>query len=139
MSQLTTNTATIDELITIANNLPDAGGSSEGGIQYEIVTIPSGVDFINITYSLPRVTGAYGSANYLEDFHSEGAVLGIFNNNFNHISHLSYSAYGNVVNVETGSDYITYSNGVMSAYLSYTTLNSIQVMLINDPSCEALL
>lgn len=29
MSQLTTNTATIDELITIANNLPDAGSGGE--------------------------------------------------------------------------------------------------------------
>lgn len=29
MSQLTTNTTTIDELITLANNLPDAGGGGE--------------------------------------------------------------------------------------------------------------
>lgn len=29
MSQLTTNTTTIDELITIANNLPDAGSGGE--------------------------------------------------------------------------------------------------------------
>ena len=29
MSQLTSNTTTIDELITIANNLPDAGSGGE--------------------------------------------------------------------------------------------------------------
>ena len=40
MSQLTTNTTTIDELITIANNLPDAGGGgSSGGVETCTVVI----------------------------------------------------------------------------------------------------
>ena len=39
MSQLTTNTTTIDELITIANNLPDAGSGGSGGVETCTVTL----------------------------------------------------------------------------------------------------
>lgn len=42
MSQLTTNTTTIDELITLANNLPDAGSGGSGGGSVETCTVTIG-------------------------------------------------------------------------------------------------
>jgi hypothetical protein len=70
-TQLQTNNNALDALITrvnaakdVAASLPEAGsggGGSTGGVEYEIITIPSGA--ISATYTLPRVTNAYGAYN----------------------------------------------------------------------------
>lgn len=121
----------------VSGSYEGSGGSGSGGIQYEVVTIPSGVDILNIPYSLPRVTAAYGGISGLESFTTEGAVLGVLNNAFCYIDGMS-AGFGGAIYVDTSTSYITYSNGIMSGYLSYTTLNSIDVILINDPSAEAI-
>ena len=87
--------------ITDNFNVPDlvektcealAGSGGSDGIEYEIVTIPSGVNAINIPYSLQRVTGAYGGVKGLLSFKQEenGAILGVQNNSLCYIDNITY-------------------------------------------------
>ena len=68
MSQLTTNTATIDELITMANNLPDAGsgGGSGGSVETCTVTVNGGGNPLQAFYTTYE-NGIYGNGyRYLD-------------------------------------------------------------------------
>ena len=58
MSQLTTNTTTIDECITLANSLPDAG-SGGGAVETCTVTINAGSYIVDRVYYLAYETDEY--------------------------------------------------------------------------------
>lgn len=111
------------------------GGSGSGlGIEYEIVTIPTGIG--EVTYSLPRITAAYGTTpDSLMSFEGTGGILSIRNNSMMYIDLLEEGPDGYAM--ETGSAPIIYSNGVINMG-SFSRPNSIEVILINDPSATAI-
>lgn len=74
MSQLTTNTVTIDELITMANNLPDAGSGGSGGGSVETCTVTIGAD-----------SGLSGPV-YCTVLSETGASFNTFTHNYNEVS-----------------------------------------------------
>lgn len=137
-TQLQENNARLTSLIETLSG--KAAGGSGGSIEYEIVTIPAGIDVLSIPHSLARVTNAYGCpSGSITNINSEGVLTGVRDNTIILSIDLYYDPNSGAINVELGSDYITYSNGLVSGYLSYTSQNSLQVILINDPSKDALI
>lgn len=143
-TELQSNNADLQTILNKVNALPEAGSggggeSGGGGIEYEIVTIPANISGGQCTvhYSLSRVTGAYGGCSEAwETYTTEGLLIGVKNNSLYFIEGLMAS--NKTAYMDTADEYITYSNGTMSFFFIYDNPNSIDVLLINDPSAEAI-
>ena len=59
------------EVLDLVNALPDAGGSGGASVEYEIITIPAGAT--SATYTLPRVTAAFGSLTSIFSYSPESS------------------------------------------------------------------
>ena len=130
--QLTLNSTALDKLKAKVQTLPNTGESS-GGVEYEIITIPAGAT--TVSYSLPRVTAAYGTINeYLLEYKGTGGFLSIRNDILYYINYISGNS---PVRIETSSILIRYENGVMKID-GPGGPNDMEVILVNDPSAPAI-
>lgn len=115
-----------------------SGGSSDGGIQYEIITIPAGAT--SATYTLPRLTSVYGSVRGLFEVSSRdnnyGAILSVCDNLFYYISILTAS--GSMADVQIDSARIYYQDGNITWDSGGVVINPVELILINDPNKSEL-
>lgn len=132
MANLQNHIASLESLIDKANALPDAE-SGGNGIEYEIITIPAGAT--TVSYSLSRVTTAYGTINeYLLEYKGTGGFLSIRNDILYYINYISGNS---PVRIETSSILIRYENGVMKID-GRGGPNDMEVILVNDPAAPAI-
>lgn len=111
------------------------GSGSSSGVEYEIVTIPAGTG--KVTYSLPRITAAYGATpDSIMEFEGTGGLLSLRNNSLIYIDLLEKNSLRGY-RMETSSYPIYYSNGVIGVE-GLNRPNSIEAILINDPSATAI-
>ena len=139
-TELQSNNTDLQTILNKINALPEAGGGG-GGIEYEIVTIPAniGAKQCTVPYSLSRVTGAFGGCSEAwETYTTAGLLIGVKNNSIYFIDGLISEKNSTTVFLDTADEYITYSNGTMSFWFSHNNPNSIDVLLINDTSAEAI-
>lgn len=130
-AETTEYTAQLDELESTINSLPDAGSGSGGGeIQYEIVTIPAGAT--SATYTLPRVTNAYGSMTEWSEF-PVNTIISVCDNLVSFVAYVdTYSE-----KVETDTNLIYYNKGTITFEVGVVN-DAISLLLVNDPSKETL-
>lgn len=136
-SELQSNNTDLQSILETINNLPSAGGGSGGGqIEYEIITVPAGAT--SATYTLSRVTAAYGcltatiSDRFANDEYHRVAV-GVWNNLLRCITYVCYDSSNYGVEIELSSDSIDFNNGTINFY-GATFLEPINILLINDPN-----
>lgn len=117
-------------------NVPTSGGGG-AAIEYEIITIPAGAT--TATYTLPRVTAAYGSlAEPVETIRNPEVdnagyiyIMGIHDTLSRGIAYISGSS------VDIDSDMVTYHNGVVS--LNDNKVGAkFKLLLVNDPNANAI-
>lgn len=109
MSQLTTNTTTIDELITMANSLPDVG--SGGGSEVETCTITINKSgsacqmtylTINGTEIIPAsITWAYGESKVINNVVGNSIITILVDMNSNTIASSGDATVINTIMTET--------------------------------------
>ncbi len=101
----------------------NVAGSGGGGVEYEIITIPKGAT--SATYTLPRVTNAFGSLEtYVEDF---DGIAGVTN---------SLCQY--FYNYGSDTFPIYYNRGTISWMGGAPTIDTLTLILVNDPNKNVL-
>jgi hypothetical protein len=141
-TQLQTNNTALDALITrvnaakdVAASLPEAGGGSGGGIEYEIIRISPGAT--SATYTLPRVTAAYGCCPGGITETAEGCIVSIKDLYMQYIQ-LSTFPGGDMLRLEA-NECLSYANGSVSGWSGVGHFGGIfSLLLINDPNAEAI-
>jgi hypothetical protein len=117
-------------------NVPTSGGGG-AAVEYEIVTIPAGAT--SATYTLPRVTAAFGGLAEPvgtirnSDVTNAGYIyiMSISDTLSRGLYDISNSA------VEIDSDMVTYHNGVVS--LNGNKVGAkLKLLLVNDPNANAI-
>lgn len=117
------------------------GGGSSSGVEYEIITIPAGAT--SATYTLSRVTNAYGSMLYgydeIEDV--DGAfVTGIIDDLaivINGYVYYDNADYSYVCGIGKDSVPVRYNKGTVT-WDNETIYTPITLILINDPNKDVL-
>lgn len=113
-----------------------SGGAS--GVEYEIITIYAGAT--SATYTLPRVTNAYGSITSFFDVNTDdewyGSVVSVDDN----MMHFVYLLESTPIGAEfaTDSAQIYYNRGTITWDDSLIISDDINVLLVNDPSKDVL-
>lgn len=114
-------------------NVAGSGGGS--AVEYEEIVIPEGAT--SATYTLSRVTAAYGAVvfGFLDEYRGNdvngGFVLSVVNSRVQLISFLYNSA------IEMDSSYIYYNQGIAQLECS-APKRDLKLVLINDPNANAI-
>lgn len=135
MSNLTNNTTQLEALLTKVNNLPEVGGNTGSEVQYEIITIPAGAT--SATYTLPRVTNAYGAPELsLNTVLTQNMAFGITDGLCSYVSALSIK--NNQLTCEFDTCVVYYNQGVLTFANEVSIEEDIYAVLVNDPNKDAL-
>lgn len=133
--------ALVEQLISAMQGKSVPGGDASGGIQYEIITIPAGAT--SATYTLPRVTHAYGSREPVKmTYKSESNLQPIFSIRGTDVIYVD-DIWGitvggeDLVRMDILCGYVRYDSGTITLYDGYVDV-PLTLLLVNDPSAPAI-
>lgn len=103
--------------------------AASGGVEYEVITAPIGVD--NVEYTLSRVTHIFGCVNAIEPF-TAGQTIGFVGDKYMYVDEVVSSALSLASN--NSSTFI----GNSKVFFNEALQVPVTFVLINDPNADAI-